>query len=96
MPNNIFRYILKTSGWHQLFLFLLTVGVFLLEEIFAHDLLDLRKINRCFLEQLDDLTFLLLGGLKACNGAANLQIRDAVTAQFLRQFFDLGLVGIDR
>jgi len=33
MPNNIFRYILKTSGWHQLFLFLLTVGVFLLEVV---------------------------------------------------------------
>ena len=28
MPRNIFRYVLKTSGWHQLFLLLLTVGVF--------------------------------------------------------------------
>src|ERR1700726_4899206 len=31
MPPNIFRYVLETSGWHQLFLLLLTVGVFLLE-----------------------------------------------------------------
>src|SRR3984957_17925051 len=33
MPCNIFRYVLKTSGWHQLFLLLLTVGVFLLEVV---------------------------------------------------------------
>ena len=33
MPRNIFRYVLKTSGWHQLFLLLLTVGVFLLEVV---------------------------------------------------------------
>src|ERR1700736_1032114 len=33
MPHNIFRYVLKTSGWHQLFLLLLTVGVFLLEVV---------------------------------------------------------------
>jgi len=31
MPRDILRYVLKTSGWHQLFLVLLTVGVFLLE-----------------------------------------------------------------
>jgi hypothetical protein len=31
MPRNIFRYVLQTSGLHQLFLLLLTVGVFLLE-----------------------------------------------------------------
>jgi hypothetical protein len=29
MPRNIFRYVLETSGLHQLFLLLLTVGVFL-------------------------------------------------------------------
>jgi ABC-type bacteriocin/lantibiotic exporter with double-glycine peptidase domain len=33
MPRNIFRYVLKTSGWHQLLLLLLTVGVFLLEVV---------------------------------------------------------------
>jgi hypothetical protein len=33
MPRNIFRYVLRTSGWHQLFLLLLTVGVFLLEVV---------------------------------------------------------------
>ena len=33
MPRNIFRYVLKSSGWHQLFLLLLTVGVFLLEVV---------------------------------------------------------------
>src|ERR1700709_1688081 len=33
MPRNIFRYVLKTSGWHQLFLLLLTIGVFLLEVV---------------------------------------------------------------
>jgi ABC-type bacteriocin/lantibiotic exporter with double-glycine peptidase domain len=33
MPSNIFRYVLETSGWHQLFLLLLTVGVFLLEVV---------------------------------------------------------------
>ena len=31
MPRTIFRYVLETSGLHQLFLLLLTVGVFLLE-----------------------------------------------------------------
>jgi hypothetical protein len=31
MPRTIFRYVLESSGWHQLFLLLLTVGVFLLE-----------------------------------------------------------------
>ena len=31
MPRNIFRYVLATSGLHQLFLLLLTVGVFMLE-----------------------------------------------------------------
>jgi hypothetical protein len=31
MPRNILRYVLKTSGLHQLFLLLLTVGLFLLE-----------------------------------------------------------------
>lgn len=31
MPRNILRYVLKTSGWHQLVLLLLTIGVFLLE-----------------------------------------------------------------
>lgn len=33
MPPNIFRYVLETSGLHQLFLLLLTVGVFLLEVV---------------------------------------------------------------
>src|ERR1700736_3168520 len=33
MPSNIFRYVLETSGLHQLFLLLLTVGVFLLEVV---------------------------------------------------------------
>jgi ABC-type multidrug transport system fused ATPase/permease subunit len=33
MPSNIFRYVLETSGFHQLFLLLLTVGVFLLEVV---------------------------------------------------------------
>jgi hypothetical protein len=33
MPGNIFRYVLETSGLHQLFLLLLTVGVFLLEVV---------------------------------------------------------------
>ena len=33
MPRNIFRYVLKTSGLHQLFLLLLTVCVFLLEVV---------------------------------------------------------------
>ena len=33
MPRNIFRYVLDTSGWHQLFLLMLTVGVFLLEVV---------------------------------------------------------------
>ena len=33
MPDNIFRYILATSGWHQLALMMLTVGVFLLEVV---------------------------------------------------------------
>ena len=33
MPRNIFRYVLTTSGLHQLFLVLLTVGVFLLEVV---------------------------------------------------------------
>jgi ABC-type bacteriocin/lantibiotic exporter with double-glycine peptidase domain len=33
MPRTIFRYVLKTSGLHQLFLVLLTVGVFLLEVV---------------------------------------------------------------
>jgi ABC-type bacteriocin/lantibiotic exporter with double-glycine peptidase domain len=31
MPRTIFRYVLESSGWHQLFLLLLTVAVFLLE-----------------------------------------------------------------
>lgn len=31
MPGNIFRYVLATSGWHQLGLVVLTVAVFLLE-----------------------------------------------------------------
>src|ERR1700686_1555829 len=33
MPRNIFRYVLVTSGLHQLVLMLLTVGVFLLEVV---------------------------------------------------------------
>jgi ABC-type bacteriocin/lantibiotic exporter with double-glycine peptidase domain len=33
MPRNIFRYVLDTSGLHQLFLLLLTIGVFLLEVV---------------------------------------------------------------
>jgi len=33
MPRNIFRYVLETSGWHQLSLMMLTVGVFLLEVV---------------------------------------------------------------
>jgi ABC-type multidrug transport system fused ATPase/permease subunit len=33
MPGNIFRYVLATSGWHQLVIVLLTVGVFLLEVV---------------------------------------------------------------
>jgi hypothetical protein len=33
MPRTIFRYVLETSGLHQLFLLLLTVGVFLLEVV---------------------------------------------------------------
>jgi hypothetical protein len=33
MPPNIFRYVLNTSGLHQLFLLLLTIGVFLLEVV---------------------------------------------------------------
>ena len=33
MPRNIFRYLLATSGWHQLVLVLLTVAVFLLEVV---------------------------------------------------------------
>src|ERR1700724_2476728 len=33
MPRNIFRYVLETSALHQLFLLLLTVGVFLLEVV---------------------------------------------------------------
>src|SRR5580693_9410495 len=33
MPRNIFRYVLDTSGVHQLFLLLLTIGVFLLEVV---------------------------------------------------------------
>jgi ABC-type bacteriocin/lantibiotic exporter with double-glycine peptidase domain len=31
MPRNVYRYVLETSGWHQLCLILLTVAVFLLE-----------------------------------------------------------------
>jgi ABC-type bacteriocin/lantibiotic exporter with double-glycine peptidase domain len=31
LPRNIYRYVLETSGWHQLCLILLTVAVFLLE-----------------------------------------------------------------
>jgi ABC-type bacteriocin/lantibiotic exporter with double-glycine peptidase domain len=33
MPSNVFRYVLETSALHQLFLLLLTVGVFLLEVV---------------------------------------------------------------
>ena len=33
MPRNVFRYVLETSALHQLFLLLLTVGVFLLEVV---------------------------------------------------------------
>jgi ABC-type multidrug transport system fused ATPase/permease subunit len=33
MPGNIYRYVLATSGWHQLVLVLLTVAVFLLEVV---------------------------------------------------------------
>ena len=33
MPRSIFRYVLETSGLHQLFLLLLTVGVFLPEVV---------------------------------------------------------------
>src|SRR5260370_18454094 len=33
MPRTIFRYVLETSALHQLFLLLLTVGVFLLEVV---------------------------------------------------------------
>jgi ABC-type multidrug transport system fused ATPase/permease subunit len=33
MPGNIYRYVLVTSGWHQLVLVLLTVAVFLLEVV---------------------------------------------------------------
>jgi hypothetical protein len=33
MSRNLFRYVLATSGLHQLFLLLLTVGVFLLEVV---------------------------------------------------------------
>src|SRR3984893_8369800 len=33
MPGNIFRYVLATSGWHQLALVVLTVAVFLLEVV---------------------------------------------------------------
>jgi len=33
MPRNIFRYVLETSGLHQLLLSLLTVSVFLLEVV---------------------------------------------------------------
>jgi ABC-type bacteriocin/lantibiotic exporter with double-glycine peptidase domain len=31
LPRNVYRYVLETSGWHQLCLILLTVAVFLLE-----------------------------------------------------------------
>ena len=31
MPYNIFHYVLETSGWHQLWLVVFTVAVFLLE-----------------------------------------------------------------
>ena len=33
MPRNIYRYVLETSGWHQLCLMVLTVAVFLLEVV---------------------------------------------------------------
>ena len=33
MPRNIYRYVLETSGWHQLCLIVLTVAVFLLEVV---------------------------------------------------------------
>src|SRR5712671_5110093 len=33
MPGNIYRYVLATSGWHQLGLVVLTVAVFLLEVV---------------------------------------------------------------
>ncbi len=33
MPSNVFRYVLQTGGLHQLFLVLLTIGVFLLEVV---------------------------------------------------------------
>jgi ABC-type multidrug transport system fused ATPase/permease subunit len=33
LPSNIYRYVRATSGWHQLFLVLLTVCVFLLEVV---------------------------------------------------------------
>ena len=31
IPGNIYRYVLETSGWHQLSLVVLTIAVFLLE-----------------------------------------------------------------
>jgi ABC-type multidrug transport system fused ATPase/permease subunit len=33
MPANIFRYVVEASGWHQLFLVVLTIAVFLLEVV---------------------------------------------------------------
>jgi len=33
MPRNIYRYVLETSGWHQLCLVVLTIAVFLLEVV---------------------------------------------------------------
>ena len=33
MPRNIYRYVLETSGWHQLCLIVLAVAVFLLEVV---------------------------------------------------------------
>ena len=33
LPRNIFRFVLEKSGLHQLLLVLLTVGVFLLEDL---------------------------------------------------------------
>jgi small-conductance mechanosensitive channel len=33
MPRNLYRYVLETSGWHQLCLVVLTVAVFLLEVV---------------------------------------------------------------
>jgi ABC-type multidrug transport system fused ATPase/permease subunit len=33
LPRNVFRYVLATSGWHQLLLLALTVAVFLLEVV---------------------------------------------------------------